>query len=35
MGWPNEEFVANDVVSRRAANDDVVSFIGFDEPVGG
>ena len=34
MGWPNDEFVANDVVSRRAANDDVVRFVGFDESVG-
>ena len=31
MGWPNPEFVANDVVSRRAANDDIVSFVGFDD----
>lgn len=31
MGWPNDEFVANSVVSRRAANDDVVTFVGFDE----
>ncbi len=31
MGWPNDEFVANDVVSRRTANHDVVSFVGFDE----
>lgn len=35
MGWPNEEFVANEVVSRRAANDDIASFIGFDDPVPG
>ena len=31
MGWPNDEFVANSVVSRRVPNDDVVSFVGFDE----
>jgi len=31
MGWPNDEFVANSVVSRRAPNDDVVTFVGFDE----
>jgi len=30
MGWPNDEFVANSVVSRRAPNEDVVSFVGFD-----
>ena len=30
MGWPNTEFVANDVVSRRAANDETASFVGFD-----
>ena len=31
MGWPNDDFVANAVVSRRAANADTVSFVGFDE----
>ncbi len=31
MGWPDEDFVANDVVSRRAGNDDVVNFVGFDD----
>jgi len=30
MGWPNDEFVANSVVSRRVPNEDVVSFVGFD-----
>ena len=30
MGYPNHEFVANDVKSRRAANDTVVSFVGFE-----
>ena len=31
MGYPNPDFVANDVVSRRAPNDDVVNFVGFDD----
>ncbi len=31
MGWPNDEFVANDVVSRRASNEETVTFVGFDE----
>jgi nitroreductase len=31
IGWPNDEFVANDVKSRRADNSDVVSYIGFDD----
>jgi len=30
MGWPDPDFEANDVVSRRAANQDVASYIGFD-----
>ncbi|MCP3934538.1 MAG: nitroreductase [Actinomycetia bacterium] len=30
MGWPDPDFVANDVVSRRAANEDVASYVGFD-----
>ena len=30
MGYPSDEFVANDVKSRRVANEKVVSFIGFD-----
>ncbi|MCP4226919.1 MAG: nitroreductase, partial [Actinomycetia bacterium] len=29
MGYPDESFVANDVQSIRAANEDVVSYIGF------
>ncbi len=29
MGYPDDEFVANSVVSRRAANDDFVNFVGF------
>ena len=31
MGWPDPEFVANDVVSRRAPNVDVASYVGFDD----
>jgi nitroreductase len=31
MGWPDETFVANDVQSRRAPNDAVASFVGFDD----
>ena len=31
MGWPDPEFVANDVVSRRASNVDVASYVGFDD----
>ncbi len=31
MGFPDDDFVANQVVSRRAKNDDFVSFVGFDE----
>ena len=30
MGFPDEEFVANDVRSRRAPNDAMASFVGFD-----
>jgi nitroreductase len=30
MGYPDEEFVANHVQSRRAPDDAVVSFVGFD-----
>lgn len=30
MGYPDESFVANDVISTRRDNDEVVSFIGFD-----
>jgi nitroreductase len=30
MGYPSDEFVANDVKSRRMANDQVASFVGFD-----
>ncbi|MEZ5342643.1 MAG: nitroreductase [Acidimicrobiales bacterium] len=31
MGYPDESFVANDVVSTRRPNADVVNFIGFDD----
>ena len=30
MGYPSDEFVANEVRSRRVANDQVASFVGFD-----
>ena len=30
MGWPDPDFVANDVVSRRAENADVASYVGFE-----
>ncbi|MGZ0228919.1 MAG: nitroreductase [Acidimicrobiales bacterium] len=30
LGWPDAEFVANDVVSRRYANDEIASYVGFD-----
>ncbi|MBL4681831.1 MAG: nitroreductase [Pseudomonadales bacterium] len=31
MGYPEEEFSANKVKSRRAKNDDFVTFVGFDD----
>jgi nitroreductase len=31
MGWPDEEFSANEVVSRRVDTTAVANFIGFDE----
>ena len=31
MGYADDEFVANHVVSRRSPNTDVVSYIGFDD----
>jgi nitroreductase len=31
MGWPDDDFVANHVVSRRASDADDVSFVGFDD----
>ena len=30
MGYPDHDFAANDVKSRRAPNEDNVSFVGFD-----
>lgn len=30
MGYPSDEFVANDVKSRRVTNEQVASFVGFD-----
>jgi len=31
MGYPNHEFAANQVQSRRTANEDIVTYTGFDE----
>lgn len=31
LGWPDEEFVANAVVSRRRPVENVTRFLGFDE----
>ena len=31
MGWPDESFVANDVQSRRVPNEQVVTYVGFDD----
>jgi nitroreductase len=31
LGWPNEEFAANDVVSTRRDVDDVATFVGFED----
>ena len=31
MGYPDYDFAANEVKSRRTPNDDIVTFIGFDE----
>ncbi len=30
MGWPDPDFVANDVVSRRVPNEAAATYIGFD-----
>jgi nitroreductase len=30
MGYPSDDFVANEVKSRRVANEQVASFVGFD-----
>jgi nitroreductase len=31
MGYPDESFVANDVRSRRVPNEQVVTYVGFDD----
>jgi len=31
MGYPNEEFAANDVKSTRMTNDDIVTYLGFED----
>jgi len=31
MGYPDDDFAANQVKSRRAPNDDVVTYTGFDD----
>ena len=31
MGWPDETFPANAVVSQRKSVDDAVVFVGFDD----
>ena len=31
MGYPNFDFAANDVKSRRTPNDDIVTYTGFDD----
>jgi len=31
MGWPNDDFAANDVKAHRVPADQLVSFVGFDE----
>jgi len=31
MGYPDDDFVANEVKSRRAPNADVASYVGFDD----
>ena len=31
LGYPDEDFIANSVVSRRRAVDDITRFIGFDD----
>jgi nitroreductase len=33
MGWPDDDFPANAVVSRRKSVEDAVVFVGFDEPA--
>ena len=31
LGWPDEDFVANSVISRRRSLENVTCFLGFDE----
>ncbi|MFP6746158.1 MAG: nitroreductase [Alphaproteobacteria bacterium] len=31
MGYPNHEFSANEVKSRRTPNEDIVTFVGFED----
>jgi len=31
LGWPDEDFVANTVVSRRRPTENIVRFLGFDD----
>jgi hypothetical protein len=31
LGWPDEEFVANSVVSRRRPIENVTRYLGFEE----
>ncbi len=31
MGWPAEDFAANDVRSERRETDDIVTYVGFEE----
>ena len=31
MGYPADEFPANDVRSRRRPTDDIVTYVGFEE----
>ena len=31
LGWPDDEFVANSVVSRRRPTANITRFLGFDE----
>jgi nitroreductase len=35
MGWPDDDFPANAVVSKRKPVDEAVVFVGFDEPAEG
>jgi len=35
MGWPDDSFAANAVVSRRKSVDDAAVFVGFDDRTSG